>query len=93
MNIEMDLLRDAARSHRSEILPPYGKLMDKEGFEAICAICEIAGGSTLYVPSLKTIFKRCVELEMIGEYNGYNLEEIRKKYGFSRSYMDKVLKT
>ncbi len=85
------ILKRAALKHREDILEPYDDLMGLNGFDAICAFCDYFGGSTVYIPRKQTIFRRCLELEAIQEFNGANYQKLVRKYGMSESHLRKIL--
>jgi len=65
--------------------------MGLEGFDAIYALCENLGGATIYVPSARKIFAGCLEKEALKEFNGYNIDTLAKKYGFSDRHLRRML--
>jgi len=81
--MDKDILRNAAILHPKKIMYPYDEIIGLEGFDAICAFSEIFGGTTIYVPYVRKIFAECLVEEAAKEYNGYNLTDLSKKYGFS----------
>ena len=81
------ILRQAALLHPTEILHPYDTIMGLSGFDAICAFTDYFGGRTIYVPCTRTIFADCLEEEARKEFNGYNAQELSRKYGFSDRQM------
>jgi len=89
--MDKTILRQAAQRHPSLILQPYDALMGMEGFDAIYTICENLGGATIYVPSARKIFAKCLEKEAAREFNGYNYEALAKKYGFSDRHLRRML--
>jgi len=90
--MDKHILRQAAQRHPESILQPYDALMGLEGFDAIYAICENLGGATIYVPSVRKIFVECLEKEAAREFNGYNLDNLARKYGFSHRHLQRMLK-
>ena len=87
-----ELLRYAAMKHKEDILPPYDQLIDMEGFEAVCGFSDLLGGTTYYVPQVGKIFRRCLEKEIIEEFDGGNYRELRRKYGFSETFLRNLLR-
>jgi len=85
-------IQQVAEKHRDYILSPYDSMMDMSGFEAICTFTKAFGGSTIYVPSLKTIFAQCIDKEMLSLYNGKNVRELVRKYGYSERYVRNLIK-
>jgi Mor family transcriptional regulator len=65
-------------------------MIKKYGLEAVFAICEFFGGHTVYVPSARTIFARCLEREAKSQFNG-NVKELSRKFGFTERHMRRML--
>ena len=93
MNQEImkETMRQAALKHVNEVMAPYDTIMEQGGFDAICAFTEQLGGLTIYVPSARTIFGRCLEIEAQKEYDGKNLIALAKKYGYTERHMRRMV--
>jgi Mor family transcriptional regulator len=89
--MEKELIRLAADKHKPDIPEPFDEIMKICGYEAICTLCECLGGSTVYIPTLHTIFKRCLEREAIDEFDGGNYVKLARKYGFSERHLRKLV--
>ncbi|MCL2223447.1 MAG: hypothetical protein FWB96_00595 [Defluviitaleaceae bacterium] len=89
--MDKTLLRQAAILHPNKVMTPYAEMMEMDGFDAIYAFAETFGGLTVYVPSARTIFSRCLGEEAAKEYTGYNITNLSKKYGFSERGLKKLL--
>ena len=76
-------IRNAVMQNKRLIFPPYDTMIDMDGYDAICAFSQAFSGGTVYVPSLRTIFKECIEQEINNRYNGKNIRELAKDYGLS----------
>jgi len=85
------ILKHAAERHPTAILQPYDVLMERVGFDALCAICETIGSATVYVPTIRSMLLGCLSSEAVREYNGYNSDALAKKYGFSNRHMRRIL--
>jgi len=90
--MDRTLLRRAAMLHTKEILPPYNAMLDLDGFDAIYTFAEHVGGSTIYVPNIRSIFARCLEREAEQEFTGFNFADLAKKYGFSERHIRRAIK-
>jgi len=88
--MDKTFLRKVALSHPTEILQPYDTLLGLEGFDAIFAVAEQLGGQTVYVPNVRTIFARCLELEAKKEFTGSNFVILAKKYGYTERHMRRI---
>ena len=84
-------LRNVAMRFSDEILPPYNKLVCMDSFDFVCAFCDVLSGSCIYVPSVRTVFRGCIEKSAKEEYNGRNVRELMRKYGYSESQFRKIL--
>lgn len=90
-NDDQYLLRTVAMRHKDEILSPYDAIIEMDGFEAVCAFCDLFGGATVYIPNKRKIFQRCLELEAMKEFDGGNYMTLKQKYGFSVSHLRKFI--
>ncbi len=72
--------KSLSERYPDEILYPFGYMIDKLGFDAVCTICEEFGGSTIYIPSKRRLFGNCVNKEILLEFDGGNYKQLSKKY-------------
>ena len=86
------VVKQAAHRYQGYILSPYDTMMDTDGFGAICAFSRTFSGTSIYVPSLRTIFSQCLEKDMLQHYNGTNIRELVQKYGFSERHVRNVVR-
>ena len=85
-------LRQAAQRYQEDILPPYDAIMEMDGFDAICAFSRTFSGTSVYVPSLRTIFCQCLENDILRLYNGTNLRQLVRQYGFSERHVRALIR-
>ena len=90
--MDKKFLKEVAIKYKGLIQPPYDLMMDLEGFDTICAFADSFGGSSVYVPSLRTIFSECLEKDMLEQYNGANVRYLVRKYGFTERHIRDLLK-
>ncbi len=76
-------LRDIAEDFKDYILPPFDYLVSIIGFDAVCDFSDEFCGTTIYVPSKRTIFGGCIEKQMQSEFNGGNYADLARKYGYT----------
>ena len=87
-----DIIKQAATRYQDYILPPYDVMMNMDGFDAICAFSHNFSGTSVYVPSLRTIFGQCLERDILARYTGTNVRELVRDYGFSERHIRDVLR-
>jgi len=80
-------LKKVAFKYKELIMPPYNQMIEMDGFEAICIFSKTHSGTSIYVPSIRTIFGRCLDKDMINLYNRTNIRELVQKYGYSEKYV------
>ena len=85
-------LKTAAKKYKHLITPPYNQMMEMDGFEAICALSKAYSGTSVYIPSLRTIFGRCLDTDMLEQYARTNVRELVQKYGYSERYVRDLVK-
>ena len=86
------IVKQAAQKYNDFILPPYNLMMEMDGFEAICSFSRTFSGTSVYVPSLRTIFGQCLEKEILSQYNGTNIRELVQKFGFSERHVRDLIR-
>ena len=87
-----NILKQAADTYPGLILPPYDGLTALVGYESVCAFADAFGGSNLYVPLKRHIFKECLMQAAVCEFNGANYVELARKYGFCEQQVRKLVK-
>ena len=81
--IQYEIIKNAAQKYPSLVWKPFDALMEEIGFEPLFALTEEFGGSMVYIPTKKTMFKYCLAKEIINEFDGGNHKYLAGKYDFS----------
>ncbi|HCT92476.1 MAG TPA: Mor transcription activator family protein [Lachnospiraceae bacterium] len=76
----------------SDIADTYQPVVSLIGLENFLKLCQYAMGSELYFPTLEGILRNTRRRVILQEYNGYNLQELSKKYGLTQSRIRNLLK-
>lgn len=61
------------------------------GIEKAKWLFEEFGGTSVYFPTEKMIYKEARDREIISEYNGFNHKELASKYNMSESYIRSII--
>jgi Mor family transcriptional regulator len=86
-----ETLRKAAMLHPTAIPEPFNAIMEQYGFDAVYAIADILGGTSLYIPQKHRLFMRCLEKEAAKDYNsGANYHTLTRKYGISERHLRRI---
>jgi len=86
-----EFIKNAVLQNLDEVQPPFKELLAALGFEGIFHLCEISGGTNLYIPSLQRIFRGCLEKQIPKEFDGENYRELSKNYGLSERTIRNVV--
>ena len=76
------LAKELVLKYPDKILQPFDTLFDEMGYEAVCAVSKLYGGSTLYIPTTRRIFSKCFAEEIRKEFDGVNIKDLSRKYSF-----------
>lgn len=66
-------------------------MVDIIGIDNFIKIVKIYGGSAIYIPTYKTILIQERNKNIIKEYDGSNINYLRKKYNLTNSQIRKLL--
>ena len=86
------IIRDAAERYFDAILPPFGTMICRGGFEAVYGLINDYGGGDFYVPTKKKVFGQCLEKDLLEKYDGTNAKRLAETYGFTIRHVKKLIK-
>jgi Mor family transcriptional regulator len=90
--IDEAVLREAANTYMEDIQEPYDVIFKTTGgFDALKAVCDYFSGCTVYIPSLTSVLKKCLERKACAEFTGDNHAALSKKYGFTERQLRNFL--
>ena len=76
----------------SDLPPQFENIAMKIGIDITKVLFEEFGGTSVYFPTEKMIYKEARDREIISEYNGFNHKELAAKYNMSESYIRAIIK-
>lgn len=76
-----EFYRELYSENKEDIIYPFDELIDKLGFDTVYILSESLGGSNLYIPKLRKIFKVPMDKQIKKEFDGGNYLELSRKYG------------
>ena len=91
--MDLVVLKEAAYNHPDQILAPYDEIYKAAGFEGLVTMLELLGGKSVYVPGMRTVLGKCIELEAhkLRNRSHISLSSIAHKYGYTTRHLKKIL--
>jgi Mor family transcriptional regulator len=86
-------LKDVVLNNPGKVVSPFDGLLGLDAYDAVCALLDFYGGSTVYIPTKRNVFRKCIESAVRREFNGQNFRDLLVKYGYSESHMRKILRS
>lgn len=81
MYYETDWFADAVKKNMDLLPYPFSELIEEIGYEAICFLSRNFGGTLLYIPKPRALFKQVMDQQILSEFWGGNYGELAAKYG------------
>ncbi|MEG2058003.1 MAG: Mor transcription activator family protein [Romboutsia sp.] len=75
----------------SDLPPQFENIANRLGIEKAKWLFEEFGGTSVYFPTEKMIYKDARDREIVSEYNGFNHKELAAKYNMSESYIRYII--
>lgn len=67
------------------------RIAEEIGADNLLKLAVLVGGSTFYMPQAESILRPLRNQKIREEYNGYNIEELVKKYGVTQRNVYKII--
>jgi len=84
-------LKEIVIKYKEHMPEPAGTLLDILGFEGLCELSDLYGGSALYIPKQTYLFSDCLRQSLLDEYDGANQRDLRAKYGVCTRTVYKIV--
>ncbi|MFR8871770.1 MAG: Mor transcription activator family protein [Paraclostridium sordellii] len=76
----------------SDLPPQFENIAMKIGIDITKVLFEEFGGTSVYFPTEKMIYKEARDREILSEFNGFNIKELASKYNMSESYVRAIIR-
>ena len=76
----------------SDLPPQFENIANRLGIEKVKWLFEEFGGTSVYFPTKKMIYKESSDREIFNEFNGFNIKELASKYNMSESYIRAIIR-
>jgi len=75
----------------SDLPPQFENIADRIGLDKAKMLFEEFGGTSVYFPTEKMIYKDASDREIISQFNGFNHKELAVEYDMSESYVISII--
>ena len=76
----------------SDLPPQFENIAMRVGIDITKMLFEEFGGTSVYFPTEKMIYKDARDREIIEKFNGFNVKELASKYNMSESYIRSIIR-
>jgi len=76
----------------SDLPPQFENIAMRVGIDITKVLFEEFGGTSVYFPTEKMIYKEARDRGIIEEFNGFNVKELASKYRMSESYVRAIIR-
>lgn len=76
----------------SDLPPQFENIAIEIGIDRVKALFKEFGGTSVYFPTEKMVYKEARDREIIEEFNGFNVKELASKYRMSESYVRAIIR-
>ncbi len=76
----------------SDLPPQFESIAMKVGMDITKMLFKEFGGTSVYFPTEKMIYKDARDREIIEKFNGFNVKELASNYNMSESYIKSIIR-
>ncbi|CEN21097.1 MAG: Mor transcription activator family protein [Paraclostridium sordellii] len=76
----------------SDLPPQFENIAIRVGIDITKVLFEEFGGTSVYFPTEKMIYKEARDREILSKFNGFNIKELASKYNMSESYVRAIIR-
>ena len=76
----------------SDLPPQFENIANKLGIDKAKWLFEEFGGTSVYFPTEKMIYKEARDREILSKFNGFNIKELASNYNMSESYVRVIIR-
>lgn len=75
----------------SDLPPQFENIANRLGIDKAKMLFEEFGGTSVYFPTEKMIYKEARDRDIMADYNGFNHKELAVKFNMSESYIRAII--
>ena len=77
--------------NKEDIPIQFEELVEHIELKNFISLCDMFGGTLVYIPSIKSLEKTQRNKKIVSEFNGGNYKELSRKYKISEPYLRKLI--
>lgn len=75
----------------SDLPPQFEDIANEIGIDNAKILFREFGGTSVYFPTEKMVYKEARDREILAEFNGGNIKDLASKYNMSESYIRSII--
>lgn len=79
------------RKNNLNIHIEFAELINLIGLEKVKRLIHIFSGENIYFPEIKKACKKKIKALILSDFNGYNILELSRKYGYTERHMRRIV--
>ncbi len=83
LNRPEEFYKEIAKNNLGLVGENFTDILELIGFDSFFNLVFYFGGSQIYLPTFRSMFKECIKKELLAEYTGGNIYSLSVKYGIS----------
>ena len=84
-------IKQAVDQNLTSVPEPFKTILSLAGFDGIIELCESFGGTSIYIPHTKSVFRDCIRLQVKKEFKSDNYKELCIRYGLSERTVRNII--
>lgn len=85
------LYKKIAKRNKGQVAYPFNEIIDEIGIDNIILLSEHFGGSSIYIPKIRYLFKTQIDEAIKNEFDGGNYVELAEKYGLCEKSIRNII--
>jgi Mor family transcriptional regulator len=77
--------------NKDDLQDSFYDIADEIGLDTFVKLCELCGGSSLYIPTMKSLLKPVRNRVIKESFDGGNYKELARKYNITEVQVRKII--
>ena len=76
---------------KEDLTDSFYDIADEIGLDSFIKLCELCGGSSLYIPTMNSLLKPVRNMVIKESFDGGNYKELARKYNITEVQVRKII--